>query len=515
MKLIGNSIIVGVWTLASRVLGFIRDILFAAILGTGPVAEAFLVAFALPNMFRRIFAEGALNLAFVPIYARKIAGMDDPDGFVSDVSVNLAAILLLLVMAAQMLMPFLVLAMASGFIHDGRFDLAILYGRVAFPYILFVAIAALLSAALNALGHFSVAAAAPIMLNVFFILTLTLVPLTGIEPGLALALIVPVAGLAQALIVFLALRRAGVRITLRRPRLTDDMVRLLHLALPAMLAGGVVQINLLVGRQVASYQEGGVAWLNYADRLCQLPLGVIGIAIGIVLLPDLSHRLHANDIVGSRRAFNRALEACLSLALPATVALMVAALPIISVLFERGAFDAADSRATALALAVYAAGLPAYMMQKILQPLYFAREDSRTPLRYALFSMLVNVAVAVGLVAALGYLAAALGTALAAWAMVLMLGRGAAGLGQATRLDGRNRRNLPRIATASLIMGLFLYGFIHLCGDLFVQDTVRYAALCGLVLGGLLVYTAVCAALGVWTFREIRILFRRRSHTEP
>jgi len=514
MKLLGNSIVVGAWTLASRILGFVRDVLFAAILGTGPAAEAFLVAFALPNMFRRIFAEGALNLAFVPIYAKKIAGMDDPDAFASDVFANLFAILLALVILAQALMPLMVLAMASGFIHDGRFDLAILYGRVAFPYILFVSIAALLSAALNALGRFSVAAAAPILLNMCFIATLSLVPMTNLEPGLALALTVPVAGLAQATLVIVALRRAGVHLALRWPRLSDDMSRLLRLAAPAMLAGGVIQINLLIGRQVASYQEGGVAWLNYADRLCQLPLGVIGIAIGIVLLPDLSHRLHANDTDGSRRAFNRALEACLTLALPATVALIVAALPIISVLFERGAFGSDDSRATALALAVYAAGLPAFMLQKIYQPLFFAREDSKRPMLYALTSMLVNAAVAVGFMATLGYLAAAVGTSLAAWTMVLLLGHGAVRMGPATQLDARNRRNLPRIVLASLVLGLFLFGFIQLAGDQFGRQTLRYAYLAALVLGGLLVYFAMCASLRVWTPGEILALLRKRPNPE-
>ncbi len=514
MKLLGNSIVVGAWTLASRILGFIRDVLFAALLGTGPAAEAFLVAFALPNMFRRIFAEGALNLAFVPIYARKIAGLDDPDVFVGEVLANLLAILLALVILAQALMPLMVLAMASGFLHDGRFDLAILYGRVAFPYILFVSVAALLSAALNALGRFSVAAAAPILLNMAFIATLSLVPLTNLEPGLALALTVPVAGLAQAALVMVALRRAGVRLALRWPRVSDDMNRLLRLAAPAMLAGGVIQINLLIGRQVASYEDGGVAWLNYADRLCQLPLGVIGIAIGIVLLPDLSHRLHAHDTEGSRRAFNRALEACLTLALPATVALIVAALPIISVLFERGAFGPEDSRATALALAVYAVGLPAFMLQKIYQPLFFAREDSKRPMLYALASMLVNAVVAVGLMATLGYLAAALGTTLAAWIMVLLLGRGAGRMGPATRLDARNRRNLPRIVLASLVLGLFLFGFIQLAGDRFGHGMLRYALLAALVLGGLLVYFVMCASLRVWTPSEILALLRRRLHPD-
>ena len=498
----------GTWTLASRVLGFIRDVLFAAILGAGPAAEAFLVAFALPNMFRRIFAEGALNLAFVPIYSKKLSGGDDPDRFASEVFSNLFAILLLLVIIAQVVMPFLVLAMASGFVNDSRLDLAVLYGRIAFPYIFFVSIAALVSAALNSLGRFTAAAAAPIMLNVLFILTLSSVSRTSFDPGLVLACTVPVAGIAQMAIVLHFLRKAGVRIRFSIPRLTDDMRRLLHLAAPAMLAGGVVQINLLIGRQVASYQEGGVAWLNYADRLCQLPLGIIGIAIGIVLLPDLSRKLHEDDIEGGRHSFNRALEGCLTLTLPAAVALAVASLPIISVLFERGAFDAGDSRATAMALTVYATGLPAFVLQKVYQPLFFAREDSRTPMIYALVSMVINAGVAITLMYSLGYLAAAFGTTISAWIMLLMLGRSSLKMGLSAQLDNRNRHVLPRIVLSSIIMGVMLFAMVHWAGDQFRLDTVRYLYLVIMVLAGILVYFASCMLLRTWSLDEIRELVR-------
>jgi putative peptidoglycan lipid II flippase len=392
IRLMAGFFTVGVWTLASRILGFVRDILIAAFLGAGPVAEAFLIAFALPNMFRRFFAEGAFNMAFVPMFSKRLERGEDPQGFARDAFTGLATVLIGFTVLATLAMPWLVLAMASGFLADERFDLAVDYGRIVFPYILFISLAALLSGVLNATGRFAAAAAAPVLLNVLFIAALATGRALGWPLGPTLAWTVPVAGIAQLALVWIAAARAGFRLTLRRPRLTPELKRLAIIAAPAALAGGVVQVNLLIGRQVASFFEGAIAWLNYADRLYQLPLGVVGIAIGVVLLPDLSRRLGAGDTAGGQNAFNRAAEISLALTVPAAVALVVIPLPLVSVLFERGRFGPDDAAATAAALAIYGLGLPAFVLQKVLQPLFFAREDTRRPFYYALGSLVVNAA---------------------------------------------------------------------------------------------------------------------------
>ena len=228
----------------------------------------------------------------------------------------------------------------------------------------------------------------------------------------------PVAGVAQLALVWWGCARAGMPVLPRWPRLTPEMRRLTVIMVPALLAGGVVQINLIVGRQVGSFFDGAVAWLSYADRLYQLPLGVVGIAIGVVLLPDLSRRLKAGDGSGGRDAINRATEFTLALTLPAAVALMVIPVPIVAVLFQRGAFTAADTWPTALAVAVYGAGLPAFVMQKVISPLYYAREDTRSPFRFAVHAMVVNAAIALGLAPFIGFIAAALGTTVAGWVML-------------------------------------------------------------------------------------------------
>ncbi len=504
IRLIRGFLTVGAWTLVSRIAGFIRDVLIAAYLGTGPVAEAFLVAFTLPNMFRRFFAEGAFNTAFVPLFSKKLEVGEDPKGFAEDAFAGLALVVTLVSLVAMVAMPWLVLAMAGGFAGDERLPLATEYGRICFPYILFISLTALLSGLLNAGGRFIAAAGAPVLLNAIFIAAMVTADFAGWDMGLTMAWATPVTGLAQLALVWVAAARMGFALRLKRPRMTPDLKRLLTIAGPAVLAGGVVQINLLVGRQVGSFFEGAIAWLSYADRLYQLPLGVVGIAIGIVLLPDLSRRLKAEDMFGGRYALSRATEFALFLTVPAGVALMIIPVPLISVLYERGAFGAEDTVPTALALAVYGAGLPAFVLQKVLQPLYFAREDTATPFRFALWSMLVNAALAIGLAPFLGFIAAALGTTLAGWAMTFQLWWGTRGMGEAARADDRLRARLPRMIAAAAVMGLFLWGAgVALAGPLAAQGH-RYWALGLLVLSGMAVYGLAAYALGAFRMADFR-----------
>jgi putative peptidoglycan lipid II flippase len=509
IRLLPAFLSVGFWTMASRVLGLARDMIMAALLGTGPVAQAFLIAFTLPNMFRRFFAEGAFNLAFVPMFAKKVEAGEDAEGFARDALSGLAGVLIAFVLVGQLLMPWLVLAMASGFAGDDRFDLAVLYGRIAFPYILFISLTALLSGLLNSLGRFALAAAAPILMNVVMIVFLLAGHWTGGDVGMWQIWSVPVAGIAQLGLVWWGAVRAGFPVRPHWPRITPELRRLAVIMGPAVLAGGVVQVNLLVGRQVGSFFDGAVAWLSYADRLYQLPLGVVGVAIGVVLLPDLSRRLRGGDGPGGRDAVNRAAEFTLALTLPAAVALMVIPWPIVSVLFQRGAFAAEDTAATALAVAVYGAGLPAFVLQKVVSPLYYAREDTRTPFRYAVHAMLVNAAVAIGLAPVIGWIAAAIGTTVAGWVMLFQLWRGARSMGAAAEPDARLRRALPRIGIACLAMGSVLWIAAREMTHWLEADTVRYVALAGLVMLGLASYAVAVLAVGGLRIEDIRAALRR------
>jgi putative peptidoglycan lipid II flippase len=274
------------------------------------------------------------------------------------------------------------------------------------------------------------------------------------------------------------------------------------------LAGGVVQINLLVGRTVASHTEGAISWLVYADRLYQLPLGVVGIAIGTVLLPDLSRRLRAGDAAGGRDSFNRGAEFALALTIPAAVALIAIALPLVQVLYQRGAFTAADSAATALVLGIYGAGLPAFVLHKVLQPLFYAREDTKRPFRYAVMSMVLNAVIAVGLMPVIGFAAAAVATTAAGWIMALQLWLGSRAMGDEARLDERLHRTLPRIIAASLIMGAVLWGAAWGLSGALADAGWRYAALIGLIGLGIVSYFGSGVALGAFKLSDFRKLRR-------
>lgn len=512
--------------MASRVLGFLRDILMAAALGSGPVAQAFVVAFTLPNMFRRFFAEGALNTAFVPMFAKRLEGEGSEEArrFAEDVFSTLAAFLIGFTLIALLAMPWLVLMLASGFDDDVRFGLSVVMGRIAFAYILFISLAAMLSGVLNSLGRFAAAAAAPVLLNIILIGALLLAEsgvlketvrlggfegsdLDGLHHGTLLVWGVVLAGIAQMALVWVAARRAGLPVFPRLPRITPELKRLAIIAFPAALAAGVMQINIVVGRQVASYFDGALAWLWFADRVYQLPLGVVGVAIGVVLLPELARRVRAEDPAGANEAMNRAAEFALILTVPATAALIAIPGLICAVLYQYGAYTAADTRATGLALAVYAAGLPAFVLQKIIQPAYFAREDTRTPLNFALVSMVVNVVVAVGAAPLIGFLAAALGTTLAGWANLALLWRGVRRLDAEICIDARLAKRMPRIVAASIAMGGVVATLAWAQAE-WVPD-LRIPAFIGIVAVGMAVYAALAVLTGAFRPSDLRASLRR------
>lgn len=510
-RMLSSVFTVGGWTMISRVAGLIREILLGAFLGAGPMADAFLAAFALPNMFRRFFAEGAFNMAFVPMFAKKLEAGEDPLGFAKDAFSAMATLLLVFTLLAQLAMPMLVLSMNSGFYGDARFDMTVFFGRICFPYIFFISLAALLSGVLNAAGRFAAAAAAPVLLNVVLIGAMLLAYYLEYNIGLALTWGIVLAGIGQFFLVWKAAANIGFRLTLKIPHFTPDLRRLAIIALPAGMAAGVMQINLLVGRQVASYFDGAIAWLYYADRLYQLPLGVVGIAIGIVLLPDLARRLRAGDDAGGQDAFNRATEFAMLLTLPCAAALMIIPEQIISVLFERGKFTAFDSTATSAAVAIYGAGLPAFVLQKVLQPVYFARGDTKTPFYYALVSMVVNAILAIGLSYYIGYLAAAIGTTLASVALAVMLWFGTRKMGDAAKIDDRLKRVVPRIIAATLVMSVAVYAMAALLQNLLQISGWRVAGLIVLIGTGIVSYFIAAHLFGALPKGGVRAAMRRKG----
>ena len=509
IRLISGFLTVGFWTLMSRLLGFVREIMILSLIGPGPLMDAFVAAFRLPNMFRRFFAEGAFNAAFVPLFSKKLEGDEDAHQFATDALNALALLTLFLTAVAMIFMPGLVWVTAAGFEGDTRFDLTVGFGRVVFPYIFFMSLAALFSGILNATGRFAAAAAAPTLLNVFVIVAMGMAYAFDQEVIQWLIWVIPFAGVAQLALTWVAAARAGFALKPRLPRFTPDMRNLLITAVPAAMATGVMQINLVVDQLVASQFEGAVSWLFAADRLYQLPLGVVGIAVGIVLLPDLSRRLKADDTVGARDALSRAAEFSMALTLPSAVALAIIALPLVSVLFERGETGADDVAAIAVATMIYGLGLPAFVLQKVQQPLFFARGDTRRPFYYALVAMFVNAALAFGLVPVIGWMAPAVAAVVAGWLMVAMLAIGARPMGEVARFDRRFWKRLPRLILSSVIMGGVLYSAHITLAFALGTPGVRYIALIVLVLMGVISFFGAAHLTKGLRINELKGAMRR------
>lgn len=525
MNLYRSLATVGGLTLISRVLGFVRDILIAALLGSGPVADAFFVAFRFPNLFRRLFGEGAFNSAFVPLFAKRLEG-EGPEAarrFAEEIMAGLVFVLTLVSAVAMIAMPWLMLLLAPGFRDvPGKYDLAVALTQITFPYLFCMSLVALLSGVLNSLGKFVESSSVSILLN------LTMTAATGVamwlgyrnEPaaGFIQAWGVFAAGILQLVLLLWGVRRNGMWLKLRRPRWTPDVKRLVSLGIPGVVAGGVTQINILIGTIIASMEAGAVSQLYYADRVYELPLAIVGIAIGVVLLPDVSRHLRAGNLTAVMDSQNRSFEMAMLLTLPAAVALAVIPNQIVSVLFERGAFSARDTAFTATALSIFALGLPGFVLIKVFSPMFFAHEDTKTPMRYAAISLTANTAGSIALFFLFRHLGwmphagIAVASALGGWLNAWLLGRRLIAAGYFNP-DRRLLATLPKILLCSLLMGLVLYFAANALAPWLSSGSslpVKATALFTLVVAGLSSYAVAILATGAMPTDRLKRLIRRR-----
>lgn len=498
---------IGGFTMMSRLLGSVRDIILAAVLGTGAVADAFFVSLQLPNLFRSLFAEGAFNAAFVPMFTHRLKseGQGSAQAFAEAALAILLPALLIFCGAFMIGMPYVMLVLAPGFQTDpAKFDLVVHLTRLTFPYLVFISLASLLGGLLNSLGRFAIAAAAQIFFNLC-IIAAALIGRHFLPPlGPALAWGVTISGMLQFLWLAHAVRKQGYALALRRPRLSADIRRMLALILPAAVGAGATQISVLVNLTLASLLPGGsVAYLFYADRLNQLPLGVIGVALGTALLPSLSAALAAKDDAGAIATQNRAIELGLALTIPAAAALITIPTLLISMLFERGAFGPDATSATADALRIYALGLPAFVIIRALVPGFHARQDTRTPVRIALVSVGTGIAINLILMWPLKHVGLALGASASAWVQVVLL---AVILKRRNFwiADARLKSRIIRILSAAAIMAALLYAGAVLLWPMFGPGFgMRAFGLVLLVLGGVAVYGVAAHLTGALRLREL------------
>ncbi len=507
---------VGGWTMASRVLGFARDMLIAARLGAGPLADAFFVALQLPNLFRRLFGEGAFNAAFIPAFAGTLAtqGPQAARDLAERMLALMAVWLFSLVLLGVLLMPQIMALMAPGFAAvPAKFALAVELTRITFPYLLFICLTALVSGVLNGLDRFAAAAAAPIFFNLLSMAALLALTPYVATPAHALAWGVTASGVVQLGLVLWAAARAGMALrVLRLPSWTPEVRAVLRRMGPGVIGAGVTQLNVVVGVWIASFlPAGAVSYLYYADRIAQLPLGVIGAAVGTALLPLLSRQLRAGERLSAHRSMNRAVEFSLVLCLPAAVGQAAAALPVVEALFQRGAFGPAETAGAAAALAAYALGLPAFVLVKVFAPGFFARGDTAAPVRIGMATVVINIALNLLLSRWFSHVGVAVATTLSAWFNAAMLGGTLVRRGLLLP-DRRLRERAPRLLSAALLMGLALVAGERLMFPV-ASGPLRLAALAALVGGGAAVYFGAAHLFRGFDLRELRGLLRRRRTT--
>lgn len=421
MSLIKSSATIGIYTLASRVLGFVRDVMIASVLGASFLSDAFFVAFKLPNFLRRLFAEGAFNAAFVPLYAGAVAadGQEKATRFASEAMSLLLVILFAVTGIFILCMPWLMVILAPGFADNPeKYDLTVVLTRITMPYIIFISLVSLLGGILNSSHKFAAVAATPILMNLSLIIVPSLVDHWTPTAAHALAIAVFVAGVVQWVWLVYFCAKHGVLPRFMKPKLTPDVKKLLLLIGPAALGAGVAQINLFIDLIIASQFDSGVSYLYYADRINELPLAVIGIAVGTALLPMLSRQIRMQEMEAVYRTQNKAIGFTLFLSVPAAMAIITIAQPIIHVMFERGAFGAAETAATTPALVAFALGLPAFILIKILAPCFYANQDTKTPFKIASICIGVNLLFNLLLMGAFRHVGMALATSIAAWVNV-------------------------------------------------------------------------------------------------
>jgi putative peptidoglycan lipid II flippase len=519
-----QSIIFAGGTMVSRVLGFARDAVITAVLGASQTiaADAFYTANAFPNLFRRILAEGAFTAAFVPSYSRKLAADEaDADRFGSDALASVALAAVVIALVCMLAMPWLMYAINPGYVDEpAKFQLAIILTQITMMYLPFIVIASLFASVLNARGRFAVSALYPTILNIAN-LAAVIPQKEPVAAAYAASISVLVAGLLQAGIVWWFAHKTGARIRLVRPRLTPEMKQLIRVGGPNALSQSATQVNIFITGILASQVAGGRTWNEVAARLYQLPLSLVGVAIGVALLPRLAQALHRDDHDEAQGSMDLAMVFALALSLPAAAALVAIPFYLIDGLFTRGEFIVADAAGAASLLLHFGWGVPAFVLLRILQPAFFARDDTKTPMKYSLISVAVNVVLGVSLFPLIGLAGVAVATSTAAWISVFQMAW-ALWRRDVYRPTKRAMSKMARITAASVVMGLALAAASYFRAAIeaplhaHLEHGVKEISLVLICGAGAGLYAVLLLALGGVTLAEARTaLQRRRGETAP
>jgi putative peptidoglycan lipid II flippase len=507
MNLIASTSTFSFFTLISRILGYVRDILIAIFLGTGLLADAFFVAFRLPNTFRRLFAEGAFNSAFIPSYTGELVqGKEQADDFAQNIFNLLVIILLFLVFLAEVFMPQLIYLIAPGFYKDPeKLSIVLDLTRITFPYLFFICLASFFSAILNSHNKFAIAAATPIILNIILIGSLIISQWLDSSVVKILSYAISISGFLQLLIlIFFTKKFFKIQFTLKI-KLNEKTKFFFKKVVPSIFSSGVTQINILVGTIIASFHPGAVSYLYYADRVYHINLAIAGIGIGTVMLPELSKFIKNNAVTEAMDLQNRAIEFCLFLSIPAAAALVIGSKEIITSLFGYGSFDIDSVSNTAAALTFFAFGVPAFSILKILSNLFFSRNDTKTPFYLSLASIVLNIILSVSLFNKIGFIIIPIATSITSWINVLMHYYFIKKRNLHT-FDNKFIYKFPRIILSVVVMGAALYFLLGFFSDKFdYNESWKSIYLFIIVLISLISYFLISNFSGAFKFKDIKL----------
>ncbi|MCA0370009.1 MAG: murein biosynthesis integral membrane protein MurJ [Proteobacteria bacterium] len=509
MKLLRSIVTVGIYTMGSRIVGFLRTTLMANFLGTGAMADAAAIAVKIPSLLRRVFAEGAMNAAFVPTFSRLLAasGKDEARTYAEEILSILVLVLAVLTIIAEIFMPTLISLFLPGFkATPERFEYTVVFTRITFPFILLISLTALYGGVLNSLERFAAVAASPMMGNIAILaVAFALLPMSE-TAGHAFCWGALACGVVQWFWVLVPTHNEGMRLRLRRPRITPGVRKFFLLVGPAAAGSGVVQINIFLDMFIASYlPTGGISFLNYAERLNQLPLSMLGTAVGTALLPLLSKQWRLGQEKEAMESQNLALEYAILFSAPALIALIVFAEPLVKVLYEHGKFTSEDSHQTALTLIALVSGLPAYIMVKIFSTSFFAREDTKTPVVTAVCAVGLNLALNLALIGPLQHVGLALATSIAAWFNAFVLGA-LLWRQKLFTMTPRFRAFLPRSLVTTVLTTLIFWASTPLVMPLVAQGKViQITGMSVVVILGIIVFLGCAVLTRALRFSDMRL----------
>tara|TARA_Y100001970_G_scaffold294097_1_gene446797 strand:+ start:33 stop:1559 length:1527 start_codon:yes stop_codon:yes gene_type:complete len=507
MNLLSSTSIFAFYTLLSRVLGYLRDILIAIFLGTSIFADAFFVAFRLPNTFRRLFAEGTFNAAFIPIYTKeKLLSKNSGKKFADDIFNLLLFFLIFLVIIIEVFTPLIIYLIAPGFLEDtDKYNLAVEFARITFPFLLFVSLSSLLAGILNTNNKFAAAAAAPIVLNLVLILFLLISFYYNQNIAKNLSIGVTFAGVIQFVILIFFTKKFYFPSIKFIYKFSKTVKTFFNKLLPSIFSSGITQINILIGTIIASFQSGAVSYLYYADRVYQINLAIAGIAVGTVALPTLAKNIKLKNIKSINLIQNRSIELSFLLSIPATFGLLIASDQIINSLFGYGSFSSLDVKNTALALTFFSFGVPAFSLIKVLSTFYFARGNTKLPFYVSFLTMIINIAISISFFKKYGFIIIPIATSISTWVAVLiyfilLLRR------KIIFFEDKYLINFLKILVATIFMSLFLYFGLDIFEDKF-EYTYKFKLIYLLIMIGLsaIIYLIIIKLLGVLSLKSYKL----------